>query len=58
LARAEYPSTLKAEDYHREPEVTKGLRQIWLERVCVDKLSRLRGKGESWSEVILRLTKG
>jgi hypothetical protein len=38
-----------------EPEVTKGLRSIWLERAVVDKLARLRGPGESFSHVIFRL---
>jgi hypothetical protein len=37
-----------------EPEVTKGLRRIWLERAVVDKLARLRGPGESFSHVIIR----
>ena len=37
-----------------EPEVNaKGLRQIWLERVRVDKLAALRGPGESMSDVVL-----
>jgi hypothetical protein len=41
-----------------EPEVTKGLRHIWLERAVVDKLARLRGPGETFSHVILRLAAG
>jgi hypothetical protein len=41
-----------------EPETTKGLRSIWLERGVVDKLARLRGPGESFSHVILRLAAG
>jgi hypothetical protein len=40
-----------------EPEVTKGLRTIWVERVVVDKLARLRGPGETFSHVIMRLAK-
>jgi hypothetical protein len=31
-----------------EPEVTKGLRVIWVERAVVDKLARLRGPGETF----------
>jgi hypothetical protein len=38
-----------------EPEVTKGLRHIWLERAVVDKLARLRGPDETLSDVIMRL---
>jgi hypothetical protein len=38
-----------------EPEITKGLRQIWLERVWVDKLARQRAPGETFSHVIVRL---
>jgi hypothetical protein len=36
-----------------EPEVTKGQRQIWLERVWLDKLAAMRGEGESYSDVIM-----
>jgi hypothetical protein len=38
-----------------EPEITKGLRQIWPERVWVDKLFRQYGPGETFSHVIMRL---
>jgi hypothetical protein len=39
-----------------EPEVdAKGERQIWVEPAAVDKLARLRGPDESYSDVILRL---
>jgi hypothetical protein len=38
-----------------EPEVTKGLHQIWVEPAVVDKLARLRGPGETFSHVIMRL---
>jgi hypothetical protein len=39
-----------------EPEVNAdGEHQIWLEPAAVDKLTRLRGEGESYSDVILRL---
>jgi hypothetical protein len=42
-----------------EPEVdAKGERRIWLEPAAVDKLARLRGPGESYSDVILRLAAG
>jgi hypothetical protein len=40
--------------YDREPN-EKGERLIWLEPRVVDKLSALRGPGESYSDVILRL---
>jgi hypothetical protein len=33
----------------------EGERLIWLERIACDKLARLRGPGESYSDVILRL---
>jgi hypothetical protein len=38
-----------------EPEVTKGQRQIWLERVWVDKLVCQCGPSETFSHVIMRL---
>ena len=39
-----------------EPKVdAKGERQIWLEPRVVDRLAALRGPGESYSDVILRL---
>jgi hypothetical protein len=38
----------------REPD-GKGERQIWLEPRFVDRLRALRGQGESYSDVILRL---
>jgi hypothetical protein len=39
-----------------EPELNaKGERLIWIEHVWADKLSGLRGPGESYSDVILRL---
>jgi hypothetical protein len=34
----------------------RGERLIWLDRAVVDRLRSLRGPGESYSEVILRLT--
>jgi hypothetical protein len=34
----------------------KGDRLIWLDRAVVDRLRHLRGPGESYSDVILRLT--
>jgi hypothetical protein len=33
----------------------KGERLIWLEPSMVDRLRAMRGQGESWSDVILRL---
>jgi hypothetical protein len=33
----------------------KGERLIWLEPSMVDRLRSMRGPGESWSDVILRL---
>ena len=36
----------------------KGERLIWLEPSVVDRLRALRGPGETWSDVILRLAKG
>jgi hypothetical protein len=39
-----------------EPQLSaKGERLIWIERAQADKLSALRGPGESYSDVILRL---
>jgi hypothetical protein len=34
---------------------TEGERQVWIDRTACDKLARLRGPGESYSDVILRL---
>jgi predicted CopG family antitoxin len=34
-----------------------GLIRIWLDRVFVDRLAQMRGPGESYSDVILRLAK-
>ena len=34
-----------------------GLVRIWLDRKFVDQLAQMRAKGESYSEVILRLAK-
>jgi hypothetical protein len=36
----------------------KGERLIWLERSVVDRLKAMRGPGESYSDVILRLAEG
>jgi hypothetical protein len=33
----------------------KGERTVWLEEVWVDRLGAMRGPGESYSDVILRL---
>ena len=39
-----------------EPELNaKGQRLIWLDRAVVDRLRLLRGPGESFSDVILRI---
>jgi hypothetical protein len=39
-----------------EPQLgTKGERQIWLEPGVLERLKALRGRGESYSDVILRL---
>ena len=43
--------------FEREPDA-KGERQIWLEPRFVDRLRAMRGTGESYSDVILRLAKG
>jgi hypothetical protein len=43
--------------YDREPDAN-GERWIWLEPRFVDRLRALRGPGESYSDVILRLAKG
>ena len=41
-----------------EPKLNeRGEREIWLEPYVVDKLRHLRGPGESYSDVILRLAK-
>jgi hypothetical protein len=43
--------------FERESDANGG-RQIWLARAVVDRLRALRGPGESYSDVILRLAKG
>jgi hypothetical protein len=43
--------------FEREPD-EKGERLIWLEPRVVAKLRALRGPGESYSDVILRLVRG
>jgi hypothetical protein len=35
-----------------------GLIRIWLDRAVVDRLGQMRGPGESYSDVILRLARG
>jgi hypothetical protein len=40
---------------HEVEANAKGERLIWLERIACDKLARLRGPGESYSDVILKL---
>jgi hypothetical protein len=34
-----------------------GLMRIWLDRKFVDRLAQMRGPGESYSDVIIRLAK-
>lgn len=39
-----------------EPELNeRGLRTVWLDEVWVDRLGAMRGAGETYSDVILRL---
>ena len=39
-----------------EPQLNeKGQRLVWLEAAVVDRLAAMRGPGESYSDVILRL---
>jgi len=42
--------------YEQEPDAN-GERQIWLAAAVVARLTALRGPGESYSDVILRLAK-
>jgi hypothetical protein len=49
-------ATLSLRSVGYEPKVdTKGERVIWLEAVVVDRMTAMRGPGESYSDVILRL---
>jgi hypothetical protein len=42
-----------------EPEIdAKGERLIWIERKWADQLGAMRGPGETYSDVILRLAAG
>ena len=43
--------------FEHEPDAN-GRRHIWLERKFADRLRALRGPGESYSDVILRVAKG
>ena len=43
--------------FERDPDA-KGEHQVWLARAVVDRLAALRGPGETYSDVILRLAKG
>jgi predicted CopG family antitoxin len=36
----------------------RGLIRIWLDRPFVDRLGQMRGPGESYSDVIMRVAKG
>jgi hypothetical protein len=40
-----------------EPDVAKGQRRLWLERVRADKFGAMCGPGESPSDVIIRLAR-
>ena len=40
------------------PKGADGMIRVWLDRRFVDRLKALRGPGESYSDVILRLAKG
>jgi hypothetical protein len=40
---------------YENPTNEKGERLVWLDPSVVDRLRSLRGPGESWSDVILRL---
>lgn len=42
--------------FERDPDA-KDEHQIWLARAVVDRLRAMRGPGESYSDVILRLAK-
>jgi len=49
-------ATLAPDSVGFEPEVdARGGRVVWLDAAVVDKLAALRGPGESYSDVILRL---
>ena len=58
-AYAAIESTLPVGSVGVEPEAAdKGERFIWLDEGVVNKLKFLRGRGESFSDVILRLAAG
>jgi hypothetical protein len=40
---------------HQNESNERGERLIWLDKPVVDRLGEMRGPGESWSDVILRL---
>jgi hypothetical protein len=40
---------------YENPTNEKGERLVWLDPSVVDRLRTMRGPGESWSDVILRL---
>jgi hypothetical protein len=49
-------ATLPVGSVMYEPQTNaNGKRLIWLERKVLDQLDAMRGKGESYSDVILRL---
>jgi hypothetical protein len=51
-------ATLPAGDVAQPPQTDRrGLISIWLDREFVDRLGQMRGPGESYSDVILRLAR-
>jgi hypothetical protein len=51
IARTLPLGSLAVEPYYNE----RGERIVWLEEVWVDRLGAMRGPGESYSDVILRI---
>ena len=47
---------LRGKDHTASPG-PDGLIRIWLDRDVVDRLDRMRGPGESYSDVVLRLAR-
>jgi len=50
-------ATLPGQHDLTPPPGPDGLIRVWLERKFVDRLARMRGPDESYSDVILRLAK-
>ena len=58
ISQAAFAATKPLGSVGYENEVNeKGERLVWLDRAVVDRLGSLRGPGESYSDVILRLAK-